>query len=299
MPYKVTICIMILCNLLNAQDIVKPLYKDFIPNNIENPINEEIQMQDRTIVRVSKVKNPTISIYKTKDSSKPTPAILICPGGGYSYLSFTHEGVYLAQWLNTIGITGIVLKSRLPDADMMTNKEDVPLLDAQKAIETIRENAKDWNIDASKVGVMGFSAGGHLAASASTHFNKKQRPDFSVLVYPVITMDSTFTHMGSRRTLLGKNPNKELIKKYSNELQVNENTPPAFLVHSADDWVVPFTNSIRYYENLIKNGVSNSELYVFQNGGHGYSMALDKDGNISKWTLLLKGWLKKNNWIDE
>ncbi|MFS4416667.1 alpha/beta hydrolase [Maribacter sp. 2307ULW6-5] len=299
MKYIVPLCLFILGSWLNAQDLVVPLYDGAIPNAIPNTIEEEIQMEDTVVRRIFKVKHPTISIYKAKNTSNRSSAILICPGGGYTYLSFTPEGVDLAKWLQNLGITGIVLKSRLPNDKMMTKKENVPLQDAQRAMELIRENAEDWNIDTKKVGVMGFSAGGHLAASLSTHHNEKQRPDFSVLIYPVITMDSTFTHMGSRKKLLGPNPTDELVAEYSNEDHVDEQTPPAFLVHSADDTAVPFANSVRFYENLIENGVKDSELHVFQNGGHGYGMALRKEGNVAQWTQLLKNWLITNNWTKE
>ncbi len=300
MKFIVSVLFLIGIFSMNAQDITKSLYLKDIPNSIHNSIKEVIQMEDTIIRRISKINVPTISVYLAKsDSKKSTPAVLICPGGGYSILSFTYEGINLAKWLNSIGITGVVLKNRLPDDNLMIHKEDVPLSDAQKAIELIRENSLVWNINPEKVGIMGFSAGGHLAASASTHFTKQQRPDFSVLVYPVITMDTNFTHLGSRKALLGEHPSDHLIQKYSNELQINSNTPPAFLVHSSDDSVVPFTNSVRYYENLIKNGVTNSELHVFQNGGHGYDMALKLDGNVSQWTLLLKNWLLQNNWLEK
>ena len=283
----------------NAQDFVKPLYEKDIPHAIENTTEEVHEMQDSIIRRISKVTVPTIAVYKAKVGSEPAPAILICPGGGYVILSYTYEGVYIAKWLNSMGITGIVLKNRLPDDTLMTDKEKVPLTDAQRAMEMIRENAAVWNIDPAKVGIMGFSAGGHLAATASTHFTKKNRPDFSVLIYPVITMDKTFTHKGSRTYLLGEHPSEELVHYYSNEEQITTNTPPAFLIHSTNDTSVSYLNSVRYHESLIHHDIRGSELHLFQNGGHGYDMGLSLPGNVSQWTKLLQGWLLQNNWIEE
>lgn len=281
-----------------GQDEVLNLYQETVPESKQSAVGENKEIYKGEIARVSKVSSPTISVYNSNKGDEPHAAVLICPGGGYSYLSFTHEGVNLAEWFNEIGITGVVLKSRLPDDELMTNKADVPLMDAQRAMELIRENAKKWNIDPDKVGVMGFSAGGHLAASLSTHFDSLQRPDFSMLIYPVITMNKNFTHMGSREALLGEEASSEDILKYSNEKQVSENTPSAFLVHSVDDHVVPFRNSLAYYEALSEKGVRNSELHVFQNGGHGFGVASGKSGNVADWLKLLEGWLRKNNWIE-
>jgi len=181
----------------------------------------------------------------------------------------------------------------------MKDKSVGPLQDAQEAIRIIRRNAKNWNIDPDKVGVIGFSAGGHLASTLSTHYAEKvyelkdtisARPDFSLLIYPVITMDSSFTHAGSRRNLIGLNPSEKEIIRFSNEKQVNEKTPPAFMVHSADDKTVPVKNSMVYYEALVKFGIP-SELHVFQKGGHGYGMAGGKDTQ-SSWPDLCINWLK-------
>lgn len=293
------LCALFLTLSCFGQVIVLDLYEGDIPSSRGNTIEENYQINNGEIVKVSKVSTPTITVYNPKSGDKPHAAVLICPGGGYSYLSFTHEGVNLAKWLNELGVTGVVLKSRLPDDETMMNKSDVPLMDAQKAMELIRENAAKWNIDSKKVGVMGFSAGGHLAATLSTHFDSVQRPDFSVLIYPVITMDKKYTHMGSREALLGKQASSENILKYSNEKQISEATPPAFLIHSADDQVVPFRNSLAYYEALLEKGVGASELHIFQNGGHGYGMATGKNDNVGDWLMLLEGWLQKNKWIEE
>jgi acetyl esterase/lipase len=205
----------------------------------------------------------------------------------------------VAQWLNDNGIAGIILKYRLPSDLIMKDKSVGPLQDAQEAIRIIRRNAAKWNIDPDKIGVLGFSAGGHLASTLSTHYAEKvyepkdtvsAMPDFSILIYPVITMDSSFTHAGSRRNLIGAKPSAEAIKRFSNELQVNEKTPPAFMVHSADDKAVPIKNSIAYYEQLVRYGIP-SELHIFQKGGHGYGLAGGKDTQ-SSWPELCIKWLK-------
>jgi acetyl esterase/lipase len=181
----------------------------------------------------------------------------------------------------------------------MKDKSIGPLQDAQEALRTIRRNAAKWNIDPNKIGVIGFSAGGHLASTLSTHYAEKvyetkdttsARPDFSILIYPVITMDSSFTHAGSRRNLIGDNPSRESVIRFSNELQINEKTPPAFIVHSADDKTVPVRNSIVYYEGLVRFGIP-SELHVFQKGGHGYGLAGNRETQ-SAWPELCIKWLK-------
>ncbi|MCB9938528.1 MAG: alpha/beta hydrolase [Planctomycetaceae bacterium] len=201
-------------------------------------------------------------------------AIVICPGGGYGGLVTGGEGHGIAQWLNQHGITGVVLEYRLP-----TGRPFVPLLDAQRAIRTVRANAKDWDVDPTRVGIMGFSAGGHLASTAGTHFDAGNatakdpvdrvgcRPDFMILVYPVITMDET-THRGSRNNLLGATPNEALIELFSNEKQVTTHTPPTFLAHAVDDKPVPIENSRAFYKALQTHNVP-SKLLELPSGGHG------------------------------
>jgi acetyl esterase/lipase len=201
-------------------------------------------------------------------------AVVICPGGGYGGLVTGAEGHGIATWLNSHGITGVVLEYRLPKG-----RSSVPLLDAQRAIRSVRANAKSWSLDPAKIGIIGFSAGGHLASTAGTHFDdgdpmaddlvEKQscRPDFMVLVYPVITMEKT-THGGSRTNLLGKQPDEKLVKLYSNETQVTAKTPPAFLVHAKDDKVVVPANSQRFYDTLLAQKVPAKYLEL-PSGGHG------------------------------
>ena len=252
---------------------------------------------DGEIRRVRYINTPEIHVYKPVNDKPLSSAVIICPGGGYSYLSFYHEGVAVAKWFAERGITGVVLKSRLPDDRLMTNKEDVPLQDANQAIRILRDRSTEFNIDPDKIGVMGFSAGGHLAASLSTLFDESEKPDFSILIYPVISMGKR-THIGSRKTLLGVDADSTLMRKYSCEKNITSNTPPAFLVHAADDHVVPYKNSVMYYEALIENKVMNSEIHVFPNGDHGFGMAQYLPGNISKWPFLLENWLKSEGWLE-
>jgi acetyl esterase/lipase len=251
------------------------------------------------ITRFEKTTNPMLYIFLPPREKATGTAVLICPGGGYGALAFGHEGNAIASWLNDNGIAGIILKYRLPSDLIMKDKSVGPLQDAQEAMRIIRRNAAIWNIDPKKVGVIGFSAGGHLASTLSTHYAEKvydvtdtvsARPDFSLLIYPVITMDASFTHAGSRRNLIGENPSDDAIKRFSNELQVNEQTPPAFMVHSADDQTVPVKNSIVYYEQLVRYKIP-SELHIFQKGGHGYGLGGSRDTQ-SAWPGLCINWLK-------
>ncbi len=276
------------------------LWPDGIPGLIlDDSYSEKASINEGTVTYYEKVTSPTITVFLPPKDKATGVAVLICPGGGYSRLSFNHEGYAVAEWLNENGIAGIILKYRLPSDLIMKDKSIGPLQDAQEAMRIIRRNAAAWNINPEKIGVLGFSAGGHLASTLSTHYADKvysvkdsasARPDFSILIYPVITMDSAFTHMGSRINLLGTNPSGEAIKRFSNELCVNEKTPPAFMVHSADDNVVPVKNSISYYEALLKYNIP-SELHVFRKGGHGYGLGEGRDTQAS-WPELCIKWLK-------
>jgi len=218
-------------------------------------------------------------------------AVLICPGGGYSGVSVKKEGEEIAKWFNELGVTAFVLYYRMPNGHDM-----IPLTDAQKALKIIHKRAKEWNLDQNKIGIMGFSAGGHLASTVGTHFKTKvQRPDFMILAYPVVTMNKELTHGGSRNNLLGQNPSEELVKLYSNELQVTKSTPPTFIVHAIDDNVVPIANSEQFLKALQDQNVP-AELHKFDVGGHGFGMR-QRGIPVDNWPDLLKSWLLTNKLI--
>jgi acetyl esterase/lipase len=283
---------------------VIPLYKAIPNSKPAVDYKEKADTGKDEIIRISKVSIPEITVFQPAKSSGKNPAVIICPGGGYAILAYNLEGTTVAHILNNWGVTAIVLKYRLPSDEIMKDKSIGPLQDAQRAIQYVRENAKQLNVDPQKIGIMGFSAGGHLASTASTHFNKDYidnpnhtslRPDFSILGYPVISMD-TLAHSGSRDNLLGKNPSKEMITNFSNERQVTKDTPPTFLVLANDDNGVNPENSIKYYEALLKNHVP-AELHVYQNGGHGFgTRILEKNDN---WMDVLRIWMGHNGFLRE
>ena len=290
----------LLCGSSYAQ-LTIPLY-DKIPNSIPT-VNNETSATTNGILRIKDVSVPTITMYKAGHPSPRKAAVIICPGGGYGILAASHEGSDVARVFNSWGITAFVLKYRLPDDSIMINKETGPLQDAQRALQLVRQNAKQWDIDPARIGIMGFSAGGHLAATASTHFNKpvidnpgniSLRPDFSLLIYPVISFTESLTHMGSRNNLIGKDASPEKIKEYSNELLVNEQTPPAFLVHAIDDGGVKKGNSVQYYEALQRNKVP-AEIHLYPQGGHGFGM--NNKTTADSWMERLKSWFKANQYL--
>lgn len=240
-----------------AQEVFN-LYAGKIPNAKETPesYKEIADTSKDGRIRIRQVSTPQLTAYYAPNPNGTS--IVICPGGGYAALAVTHEGSQVAQALNKLGITAFVLKYRLPSDLIMLDKTIGPLQDAQQAIKTVRENAKKWNLDTTKVGVMGFSAGGHLASTLGTHYQKSLidnpkktnlRPNFMVLAYPVITMGEN-THAGSKKNLLGENASDEMIKLYSNHLQINQNTPHTFIFHANDDKTVPSENSIDFARNL-------------------------------------------------
>jgi acetyl esterase/lipase len=267
---------------------------------------EERQFDEAGKLRgFSKVSHPDLTAFLLKTELATGTAILICPGGGYSHLAIEKEGYRVARWLRGLGIAAFVLKYRMPSDKTMTDKTVGPLQDAQKALRIIRRNASNWGIDPNRVGVMGFSAGGHLAATLSTHYDAKvyepndtvsARPDFSVLVYPVISMEQGITHTGSRQSLLGDNPTAALVEHYSNEKKIDSSTPLSFLVHSTDDGAVPVENSIKYYLALKDRKVS-AEMHLYQDGGHGFG--LGTHGTHTEWPATLKRWLRAENLIPE
>jgi len=283
-----------------AQNQILPLWKADPPNYRETG---EVTIWDTSdIVRVRNVQKPDIAVFLPSKKNATGEAVVICPGGGYGILAYDWEGSDIARWLNSKGIAALVLKYRLPGSASNIVPHKSPLMDAQRAMRLVRSNAEKWNIDPGKIGVMGFSAGGHLASTLSTHYDGGDpsssdpvervscRPDFSVLVYPVISFTEEFKHSGSRKNLLGEDADDSLVKQYSNELQVTEDTPPAILIHSDDDKVVPVENSIAYYKALRANQVS-SELHIYPYGSHGYSLAIGQ-GHLSTWPDRVIEWIR-------
>lgn len=279
----------------------EPLYKKKVPNFIE-AANEESEAVTGGILRISKVSIPGYAFFSAGDDGTKKPCVIICPGGGYGILASQHEGTEVAKFFNGIGVHAVVLKYRIPSAKHQEHKEIAPLQDAQQAIFMVRKNSKKWGIDANKIGIMGFSAGGHLASSLGVHYNDPKlkfkgkislRPDFQVLIYPVISFGK-YAHLGSRNNLLSPDTTASLMNYYSNELQVNAQTPPAFLVHAKDDKAVPIENSQMYLAALKQHGVA-GELYVYEKGGHGFGMK-NKTSDL-RWTDALKAWLMQQQII--
>jgi len=284
---------------LIAQNQVLPLWEGDPPNYRDT--GEETIRDTADIVRISNVQKPDLAVFLPSRKNATGEAVVICPGGGYHILAYDWEGIDIARWLNSKGIAAFVLKYRLPVSSNNIIAYKSPLMDAQRAMRTVRAHAALWNVDPGKIGIMGFSAGGHLASSLSTHYDSGDadnpdpverescRPDFSILVYPVITFSDDFTHQGSKRALLGENPDEALVRNFSNELQVTEDTPPAILIHSADDQAVPVENSIAYYNATRKYNFL-SEIHIYPYGGHGYSLAIGR-GHLSTWPDRVIDWL--------
>jgi len=263
-----------------SQELTIPLWETGIPN---------FQATEEQIVYLPTPRNAT------------GQAVLICPGGGYRGLAYDWEGTDIARWLNAKGIAGIVLKYRLPTTEGSLQHAS-PLLDAKRAMRIVRSNAKKWNIHPHQIGVMGFSAGGHLAATLGTHFDYGQkngdttdayssRPDFMILVYPVISMSTDYIHQGSKEALLGEDPSDELVRNFSNELQVSSTTPPTFLIHSGDDKAVPVENSLAFYKACLQKKVP-AEMHIYPMGGHGFGLAIGKS-YLQTWSDRLADWLKE------
>ena len=288
--------------LLKAQDTILPLWpEDKIPNRIVSDEKETIVRGD-DLVRISKVQKPTIEIYLPAKSNANGQAMLIFPGGGYQILAYDWEGTDIAKFLNAKGVAGIVVKYRLPSSKSQKDKHLVPLIDAQRAIRMVRSMATDLNIDKNKIGVIGFSAGGHLASTLGTHYNDKvyepldamddqsARPDFMALGYPVISFKAMMTHRGSKRNLSGEKSEPSIVEYFSNEEQVTEDTPPTFLIHATNDKAVPVENSLAFYQALKNKGVS-ATMHIYPTGGHGFSLARD-NGHLRGWTERLFEWME-------
>ncbi len=241
---------------------------------------------------------PVLYQYQAETTNKTKTAIIICPGGGYATLAMDHEGHQIARWLAGLGIDAFILRYRIPAHGY---PHPIPMEDGMRAIRLVRSHSRQWGIDTNKIGIIGFSAGGHLASTIGTHWDNgdvyatdsveqvSSRPDFMALVYPVISFTTEYTHQGSKERLLGENPDPETVRLLSNELQVDQNTPPTFLVHTSEDQTVPSENSVLFYLALKKAKVP-AELHIFEQGHHG--LGLGSQGMpFSNWPELFREWM--------
>ena len=293
---KLCFALMLMLSLIiRAQEIIN-LYSGAIPNSKQSGLKESYNKG-----MFSNVTNPTLELFQPEKEKSTGVAVIICPGGGYGVVVYDAEGVRTAKEFARNGVTAFVLKYRLPNDSIMIDKKIGPLQDAQQAIKIVRENASKWGIDINKVGIMGFSAGGHLASTEATHYKKaviendnntNLRPDFMILVYPVISMQDSLTHLGSRTNLLGKDPSKEVIDEFSNELHVDEDTPPAYITQAGDDQTVDVDNSIVFYEALRHHKVD-AELHLYPRGGHGFVLFQKTED----WMMPIFKWMKNSKWI--
>jgi acetyl esterase/lipase len=281
---------------IEAQEIVN-LFPGVIPNSKPSSVKETEKSG-----MFSGVTEPTLEIYLPEKAKNTGAAVVICPGGGYAVVVYQAEGIRTAKEFARNGVAAFVLKYRLPNDSTMIDKKIGPLQDAQQAIKFVRENGSKWGIDTNKVGIMGFSAGGHLASTEATHYRKALienkdnidlRPDFQILVYPVISMEDSLTHLGSRMNLLGENPSKMIIDEFSNELHVDGNTPPAYITQAGDDKVVDVDNSIVYYEKLRHHNVA-AELHLYPHGGHGFVLFQKTED----WMAPIFKWMKNSKFIN-
>lgn len=304
MNFKVVLVIML---SMAYQSLLAQTDSDFSPiyptGKIPNTTTGKATLKEESVIgqdgkeRISGVSIPTMRYYAPDKSKSKGSAIIICPGGGYSILAMSHEGHEIAEKFAENGIAAFVLKYRLPSDVIMADKSIGPLQDVQQAFKVVREQAAAYDIKPNKIGIIGFSAGGHLASSAGVHYNDVKienlkhtslRPDFMLLLYPVISMDTTITHSGSRNNLLGKQPDEALANYFSNETQITRDTPPTLLVHAEDDKAVPIANSKRFYDALQKNKVS-SKLITYPQGGHGFG--LNNKTTDDKWFDHALDWL--------
>jgi acetyl esterase/lipase len=280
-----------------AQTSIIPVWPEGVPNAHALAGPEKVDGE-----RISNVSQPTLAVYPAAFDRPSGTAVIICPGGGYQFLSNTREGQQYAQWLSSLGITAFVLKYRLEDYG-----HPAPLQDVLRAIRLVRSQAANYGIAPDRIGVMGSSAGGHLAASASTLFNHpagraggpldavSARPDFAILMYPVITMEAPAVHAGSRDALLGAKPSAAMVQLMSVEKQVSAATPPTLLIHSQDDGLVPADNSILYFQALTRAKVP-AEMFIFERGGHGMAMRTG-NGTATNWTRRAEEWLRDRKLI--
>jgi acetyl esterase/lipase len=295
-------CLMLISSVMFTRAQEKPisLYPNGVPNAKPAPSSYTEKMVKTDDEWVTMVSQPTLTPFLPAKANGA--AILIFPGGGYGGLSMDKEGYRVAKAFNSFGVTAFVVKYRLPSDDIMIDKTIGPLQDAQQAVLIVRKHAAEWGINPAKVGIIGFSAGGHLVSTEGTHFDKvviddkeniSVRPDFMILLYPVISF-GPMAHVGSRENLIGKNPTDAQLELYSNEKQITANTPPTLLVHAGDDNVVPVENSLMFYDALLKAKVK-AELHIFQEGGHGFG--LNNPKSKDKWIDWCRNWLDENGFL--
>jgi acetyl esterase/lipase len=286
----VAVMSLFLCGLAAAQPKVELLWPDGAPGAKGQAEGDK----------------PTLTIYLPPQDKATGAAVVICPGGGYGHLAMDHEGHQIGQWLNSFGVAGFIVSYRHRNSGAGYG-HPAPIQDAQRAIQTVRSRAKEWGVDPNRIGILGFSAGGHLASTAATHFNESfveprdaidrvsRRPDFAVLVYPVITFTDPFTHVGSRTNLLGANAEPAMIEKFSNEKQVTPQTPPTFLFHTWEDTAVPAENSIMFYLALRQAKVP-AEMHIFLKSQHGIGLG-QKSGAASAWPGLCQKWMEESGFL--
>jgi acetyl esterase/lipase len=288
-----------------AEPPAMPLYAGAIPNAIQAADEESLRDPAEPWPFYQAISRPTITVYKPAKPDPKRTAVIIFPGGGYRGVSILKEGYNVARAFNEMGVTAFVVKYRTPSDKHMKDKRTGPLQDAQQAVATVRRDAAKWQIDPARIGVMGFSAGGHLAATTGTHFKSPVlsewrsadvRPDFLMLIYPVITFVDPAVHAGSRKMLLGEAPSEADMRRFSPQLNVSDDTPPTFLVHAADDETVPVANSIRFFEALQARKIP-VELMVYPAGGHGYG--LNNATTRDRWIERCRQWLQSQGWITE
>ncbi|CAN5552818.1 hypothetical protein BH18ACI1_BH18ACI1_15370 [soil metagenome] len=287
---------------VGAQDFIPLWEKGKMPNSKGMELKDDIRDE-----RIYQVGSPGFYAFFPSRQENKGAAILICPGGGYGHLAYQISGTQLAKWFNTLGISAFVLNYRLPNSPDLKQREIAPLQDAERAMRIIRANAEKWQIKAGKIGVLGTSAGGHLAANLGTATEDLAKindeldklsftPNFMILVSPVITMGE-YAHAGSKKNLLGANPSKELIEKYSLEKQVTPATPPVFIVHAFDDKAVNVRNSLMFYNALLDKNISAS-LHIFPHGGHAIALR-NNPGSTEMWTSLCEMWLTEMGFIPQ
>lgn len=278
-----------------------PLYQGEIPNSIAGP-DRESSAERMGETWIDKVSHPTITVFRPAPKRASDAAVLVFPGGGYTGLSWSMEGTRIGKALEDHGCTAIVVKYRLPSDATMKDKSIGPLQDAQQALRVARQHAKEWGIDPRKIGAMGFSAGGHLAATLATHFGHAYipnadgvnlRPDFVILVYPVISMKPGLTHMGSHDALLGTNPPEAQVDLFSNERQITDRTPPTLILHATDDLLVDVNNSVEFYAALHRHQVP-VQMVLFDKGNHGFFEIPSE-----RWQSVVWAWLRQHGWTKD